>query len=70
MKPSLIIIGLGNHGEQYKNTRHNAGFRAIDVLSEEFGVGDWKEKPKFFWLMMTMILLNQQRRSWKASPMR
>ena len=26
-----IIIGLGNIGREYENTRHNAGFMAIDV---------------------------------------
>ena len=47
MKPSLILVGLGNHGTQYENTRHNAGYRAVDQLSKEFGVGEWSEKPKF-----------------------
>jgi len=47
MKPSLILVGLGNHGAQYENTRHNAGFRAIDQLSNEFGEGEWSDKPKF-----------------------
>ena len=27
-----IIIGLGNPGEKYKNTRHNAGFMAVDFI--------------------------------------
>jgi len=31
-----IIIGLGNPGEKYKNTRHNAGFLLIDYLIEKF----------------------------------
>ena len=31
----IIIIGLGNPGEQYKNTRHNVGFMAIDEFAEK-----------------------------------
>lgn len=47
MKPSLIVVGLGNPGKSYIQTRHNAGFRAIDALSREFGVGEWELKEKF-----------------------
>lgn len=47
MRPSLIIVGLGNPGKEYEKTRHNAGFLAIDVLSEQFGEGEWQDKPKF-----------------------
>lgn len=47
MKPSLVVIGLGNPGRQYENTRHNAGFMGIDVLSGAFGQGEWKEQQKF-----------------------
>ena len=47
MKPSLIIVGLGNPGKQYERTRHNAGYLAIEYLSEKFGEGDWQDKQKF-----------------------
>lgn len=47
MKPSLVLIGLGNPGKQYDKTRHNAGFQAMDVLSDVFGQGEWKESEKY-----------------------
>lgn len=47
MKPHLIVIGLGNPGASYARTRHNAGFRAVEKLSEQFGEGKWEEKQKF-----------------------
>lgn len=39
-----LIIGLGNPGEQYEKTRHNTGFRAVDVLAAHDG---WKLSEKF-----------------------
>lgn len=33
-----IIVGLGNPGKKYENTRHNVGFSTIDVLSDKLGI--------------------------------
>ncbi|MBQ3281500.1 MAG: aminoacyl-tRNA hydrolase [Eubacterium sp.] len=33
-----VIVGLGNPGRQYENTRHNIGFIAIDRISEKLGI--------------------------------
>ena len=33
-----LIVGLGNPGKQYENTRHNAGFICIDILADKYGI--------------------------------
>ena len=35
---TYVIIGLGNPGKDYEKTRHNMGYRAIDVLSYDAGI--------------------------------
>ena len=43
-KKIRMVAGLGNPGEEYEETRHNAGFRSIDKLAEQAGVRYWKSQ--------------------------
>lgn len=33
-----LIVGLGNPGEEYRGTRHNVGFDAIDIISKKYNI--------------------------------
>ena len=41
-----IVVGLGNPGDKYKITRHNAGFLALDHISEKCGATIDRSKHK------------------------
>ncbi len=39
-----LVAGLGNPGEEYAGTRHNAGFIVVDALADELGARYWKSE--------------------------
>jgi peptidyl-tRNA hydrolase, PTH1 family len=41
-----IIVGLGNPGEEYAHTRHNAGRMALEYACDQKNIGEWKEDKK------------------------
>jgi PTH1 family peptidyl-tRNA hydrolase len=46
MKERILIAGLGNPGDLYRDTRHNVGFRAVDRISAEYDIKVRKLKCK------------------------
>jgi PTH1 family peptidyl-tRNA hydrolase len=40
----LLVVGLGNPGRQYEETRHNVGFAVADALARAAGADAWREK--------------------------
>lgn len=43
-----LIIGLGNPGKEYEETRHNLGFKVVEELAARLNVSDFKHKFKSY----------------------
>lgn len=42
-----LVVGLGNPGEKYADTRHNLGFRMVEELGRKLESGNWKLEKRF-----------------------
>ena len=78
-----LLVGLGNPGAEYEDTRHNAGFAWIDAVARELKVSLRAESSYFglvaranlasgpLWLLEPMTYMNLSgkvgRRAWRAS---
>lgn len=45
-----LIVGLGNPGREYENTRHNIGFMMIDSYVQKKNLGSFREKDRGLYL--------------------
>ena len=42
--PVLLLVGLGNPGAKYANTRHNIGFMALDAIARRQTLSSWRKR--------------------------
>ena len=40
-----LVLGLGNPGIDYRDTRHNIGFRVVEEMARRHGVMEWARRP-------------------------
>ena len=65
-QPIKLIVGLGNPGKEYAETRHNAGFWFVELLARQHGVV-FKAESKFLGLACRLTLHGQECRLLKPT---
>lgn len=56
----LLIVGLGNIGKQYQQTRHNIGFGVLDIFAKANDFPGWTEKKDLKSLITSLRLGSNQ----------
>ncbi|HBQ44048.1 MAG TPA: aminoacyl-tRNA hydrolase [Thiomicrospira sp.] len=65
MSSVKLIVGLGNPGKQYEQTRHNAGFWFVEEVARQYGV-EFRPETKF--LGESARIQNNQIDVWLLKP--
>jgi len=78
MSSVQLIVGLGNPGDKYEQTRHNAGFWFVDEIARQYGV-EFRPETKFlghaarvqangmdFWMLKPTTFMNRSGQSIQA----
>ena len=55
-----VIVGLGNPGPEYIDTRHNIGFRCVEVMARRFGAS-WQDKVSSLDALVAVVHPDQER---------
>ena len=54
-----LIVGIGNLGKDYADTRHNAGVWFVDALIARFG-GRYKSEKKFHGRLASVVVASRE----------
>jgi PTH1 family peptidyl-tRNA hydrolase len=65
-QPIRLIVGLGNPGKEYEETRHNAGFWFVDLLARRHGVS-FKSESRYLGQTSRLVLHGRECRLLKPA---
>lgn len=56
LQKTILIVGLGNPGKEYEDTRHNIGFETVDGFAKQYEFPDWTHKKDLKCLLTATVI--------------